>query len=87
MNRWPTTAHSPRRWIWASMASARSEPSSARALSRPARRPARLATTAVPTVAHNVTNVPRIGPNRNPLPAARTGPGTKIAPSAADNPA
>ena len=40
--------------------------------------------TAVPTVAPSVTNNPSTGPNNTPLPAARIGPGTKIAPSAAD---
>ena len=39
MKRWPTTAHSPRRWIWVSMRSDHSAPISARALSRPARLP------------------------------------------------
>ena len=37
---------------------------------------------AVPTVAPSVTNSPSTGPNNTPLPAARIGPGTKIAPSA-----
>jgi hypothetical protein len=39
---------------------------------------------AVPTVAPRVTNKPSTGPNNTPLPAAKIGPGTKIAPSAAD---
>ena len=64
--------------------SARFVPSSARALSRPARRPRRLATIAVPTVAPSVTKMPSTGPNRIPLPAARIAPGTNNAPRTAD---
>ena len=78
------TAHNPPRSISASRRSARSVPSSARALSRPAGRPARPAIVAVPTVAPSVTKVPSTGPNSMPLPAARIGPGTNTAPSTAD---
>jgi hypothetical protein len=76
--------HNPRRSISASMRSARFVPSSARALSRPARLPTRLATIAVPTVAPSVTKIPSTGPNRIPLPAARIAPGTNNAPRTAD---
>ena len=39
---------------------------------------------AVPTVAPSVTNTPSTGPNSTPLPAARIGPGTNMAPSTPD---
>ena len=39
---------------------------------------------AVPTVAPSVTNNPSTGPNNTPLVAAKIGPGTNTAPSAAD---
>lgn len=39
---------------------------------------------AVPMAENSVTNVPSTGPNSTPLPAARMGPGTKMAPSTAD---
>ncbi|CNH85703.1 Uncharacterised protein [Mycobacterium tuberculosis] len=84
MKRCPTTAHSPPRSISVSMRSARLVPSRARALSRPARLPIRLATIAVPTAAPSVTKMPNTGPNRIPLPAARIAPGTNNEPSTAD---
>jgi hypothetical protein len=56
----------------------------ARALSRPARPPTRLATIAMPTAAPSVTKMPSTGPNRSPLPAARIAPGTNNAPRTAD---
>ena len=66
------------------MRPAHSAPSSARALLRPARLPISAAIVAVVTVEPSVTNVPSSGPNKNPLPAASRGPGTKIAAKTAD---
>ena len=81
--RCPTTAHSPRRWIWVSMRAAHCGPIRAGAV--PAGAPAEVGGDhgrRHPSA--RVTNVPSTGPNNTPLPAASSRPGTNIVASNAD---